>query len=156
MTQQQMERGHVEIGLAPVADAFAGTVYSDVFSLKNHNRIRFLIVKGAGATGTSTVTVEACDDFTPTNVAAVPFRYRRCVATQAPGALQTATTTGFVTTAGGGEVYEVEVNAAALVAAGYPNVRLKMVEVVDSPVLGGIVAELLEPRFANTPATATA
>lgn len=156
MTALQMERSHVELGLAPAADAFAGTVTSDVVSLKNHHRVRFIIVKGVGATGTSTITVEACDDVVPTTTAAVPFRYRRTVAGAAPGAITAAAAAGFVTTAGSAEMYEVEIDQAALVAAGYSFARLKAVEVVDSPVLGGILIEMLDPKVsANSPVTAT-
>lgn len=156
MTSLAMEGSHFELGLAPVADAFAGTVNSDVVSMKNHNRVRFVIVKGAGATGTSTITIEACDDVVPTTQSAVPFRYRRTVAGSAPGAWAAATATGFVTTAGASEMYECEVAAEALAASGYGYVRLHAVEVANDPVLGGIVIEMLEAVFSGpTPATAT-
>src|SRR5688500_13686940 len=71
------EETHVVKGLDPVADAFSGTVYSDVVSMKENNRCVFLVVKGVGTTGTSTITVQACDDFVPTTRTAIPFRYRR-------------------------------------------------------------------------------
>jgi hypothetical protein len=41
----------------------------------------------------------------------------------------------------------VEVDEQELASAGYKYVRLKMVEVVDSPVLGGILIVLNNPKF---------
>lgn len=156
MTSLAMERSHFELGLAPVADAFAGTVNSDVVSMKRHNRVRFVVVKGAGGTGTSTVTIEACDDTTPSNVSAIPFRYRRTVAGSNPGAWAEATAAGFTTTAAANEIYECEVEAEKLSASGYGYVRLTAVEVANDPVLGGILIEMLEPVFSGpTPVTAT-
>jgi hypothetical protein len=144
------EHNHVVKGIDAVADAFAGTVRTDVVSMKKHNKCTFLIHKGVGATGTSTITVNACDDFTPSNRTAIPFRYRRCAnSADLQGALTAATSAGVLTTAGSSEIYVVEVLAEDLGNTGYPNVELTMVESVDSPVLGGIIIVLSEPTFAQ-------
>jgi hypothetical protein len=137
-------------GLDPVADAFASTVYSDVVSLEDNDAVLFLVVKGVGTTGTSTVTVQACDDFVPTNRTAVAFRYRRsCNTADTQGALTAATSAGFATTAGSSEIYEIYVRKEDLASTGYANVQLKMVEVADDPVLGGIVIVMLAPNYAE-------
>lgn len=138
---------HLVNALLPVADAFAGTVYTDVINMKDFNHVQFVIQKGAGATGTSTITVEACDDVVPTNVSAVPFKYQACTTGDTFGVLTDAAATGFATTAGANQMYKVEVDADALAASGYGYIRLKAVEVVDSPVLGGIIAVLTESRY---------
>lgn len=140
-TQYWSEGNHIVKGLDPVADGFSGaTVYSDVVSMKRYRACTFLLIKGVGTTGTSTVTVQACDDFVPTNRTPVPFRYRRCCNTgDVQGPLLAATAAGFATTAGSSEIYEIEVLAEDLAATGYPNVQLKCAELVDDPVLGGIV-----------------
>lgn len=138
---------HIVKGLDPVADAFDGTVYSDVISLKNHEYAEFYIYKGVGATGTSTITVEACDDTTPTTSSAIPFHYQTVVSGDTHSALTAAAAAGFATTAGSSQLYKVSVEARALAALGYEYVRLKAVEVVDSPVLGGIMAALQGPRY---------
>lgn len=148
-----IEKLHFVKGLDAVADAFAGTVTSDIVSLRNHNKAIFLVHKGVGLTGTSTITVEACDDTAGTNASAVPFRYRAVTSGDTPGALTTATSAGFTTTAGSSQLYLVEVEAEALAASGYSYVRLKAVEVANDPVLGGIIAILAEPRYATTTAT---
>lgn len=138
---------HLVKGLDPVADAFSGTVYSDIISLKNHNHIDFVIYKGVGTTGTSTITVEACDDTSASNSSAIPFTYQAVTSGDTHGALTQAANTGFVTTAGSSQMYKIGVDAAMLLASGYEYVRLKAVESVDSPVLGGIIAILSEPRY---------
>tara|TARA_R100000750_G_scaffold23265_1_gene15181 strand:+ start:3914 stop:4375 length:462 start_codon:yes stop_codon:yes gene_type:complete len=138
---------HIVKGLDPVADAFAGTVSTDVVSLKNHETVEFYIYKGVGATGTSTITVEACDDTTPTTTSAVAFRYQTVVTDDTHSAMTEATVAGFATVAGSSQLYKVSVDASALAVSGYEYVRLKAVEVVDSPVLGGIMIALLTPRF---------
>ncbi len=107
---------HAVKGLDPVADVFDTTQYSDVVHLKDHHNCLFTVYIGVGATGTSTFTVEACDDVTPSNTSAIPFHYR-----------QTA-------------------------ASGYGYVRLKSAESVNSPVLGGILVQLFNPRYAKEPA----
>lgn len=147
--------GHWVKGLDPVADAFAGTVRSDVVRGGNHRSVTFLIYKGVGATGTSTITVEACDDVTPSNTSAIPFKYRACTTGDTWGTLTDATTSGFATTAGSSQLYEIIVDTDELGDTGYKYVSLKAVEVVDSPVLGGILVLMNQPRIAQaTPATA--
>lgn len=146
-----MQTVHYVKGLDPVADAFSGTVNSDVVNMKNWGRVRFIIHIGVGATGTQTLTVEACDDVTPSNTSAIPFHYRQITSGDTPGALTAATASGFTTTAGSSKIVVVEVTAQALAASGYGYVRLHSVESVDSPCLGGILIELSEPRYAIEP-----
>lgn len=152
-----LESIQVVNALPPVADAFDSTVYSDILTLKGHERALFLIQKGVGTTGTSTITIEASDDFAGSNVAAVPFRYRRIATIDVAGAVTEATTAGFTTTAGSNDMYLIEVDAIEIGKTGYANVRLKAVEVANSPVLLGIVAMLIGGRWEPTdPATAVA
>jgi hypothetical protein len=138
---------HPVKGLDPVADAFAGTVSSDVVNMKRHAHVTFLVYKGVGTTGTSTITVEACDDVTPSNTSAIPFHYRAYTSGDTPGTLTAAASTGFATTAGSSQLYVIEVDNKALSDSGYNYVRLKAVEVVDSPVVGAILILLSEPRY---------
>jgi len=144
---------HFIKGLDPVADAFSGTVTSDVVDLSNHQSALFLVYKGVGATGTSTITVEACDDTVPTNFVAVPFYSKNITATDVQGAVTSRAATGFVTTAGSSQMYAIQVHVEELANVGYRYVRLKAVEVVDSPVLGGIAIQLAGPRFGGSAGT---
>lgn len=140
--------------LDPIADAFSGTVVTSPINMRDAHAIHFIITKGVGATGTSTVTVEACDDTVPTTTSAVAFKYVVRTTSDTYGALTNATTSGFVTTAGSSQRYIIEVDADQLANSGYKYVRLKMVESVDSPVLGGIDAILYPLRGENRAANA--
>lgn len=153
----------VTMGLSPVADAFAGTVYSDVVSIKNVRHVTFIVLIGVGTTGTTTFTVQACDDFTPSNSDAVAFKYRKCTTMDTfSTAVQSATTAGFLSTAGSDQLYIIEVDADAVLAAGqaattpYDAVgcRLKCVEGTDAAMVGAILVIGSEQRVSGQ-ATAT-
>jgi len=134
--------------LRPVADALSGTVTSDEINVSDAHAVTFYLYWGVGATGTVTVTVEASDDTSGTNVTAIPFKYRRNSATDVFGALTNATTAGFTTTAGSAQTYVIEVDTNEMGDTGYKYVRLKCVEQVDSPILGGLHAnvQVAKPR----------
>lgn len=138
---------HLVNALVPVADALAGTKYTDVVSLKNHDLVEFILQKGAGATGTSTVTVEACDDTTPTTSEAIAFKYQAITSGDTHGALTNATTSGFTTTAGANQMYKIVVHAQDLASLGYEYVRVKFVEVADDPVTAGVLAVFRDPTY---------
>jgi hypothetical protein len=143
------QNGHIVQGLPPVADAFAGTVRSDVISMKNHRQCTFVIQKGVGTTGTSTVTVNGCDDTTPTTRTAIPFKYRVNTSGDTWGDVTVATASGFATTAGSNHLYEIIVDGDELGDLGFGYVELNLVEVVDSAVLAGILVILQEPSYAQ-------
>ena len=62
-------------------------------------------------------------------------------------AYTSAAATGFTTTAGASKLIKVDVDADKIAATGYGYCRLEAVEVVNNPVLGGIVINLPEPRY---------
>lgn len=134
-------------GIDPIADALAGTVYSDVVSLREHGNAIFVLYKGVGATGDAVLTVEAGDNFTPSNVTAVPFYYREINTGDTEGAITLAAAAGFTFTVGSSGLIIVEVKASQIASTGYPHVRLKSVEVTDDPILGGILIILGNGRF---------
>lgn len=135
-------------GLMPVADAFSGTVYSDAVRMNFFQRCNFLYIKAVGATGTATLTVEACSAADGTGAEAIPFKYYKngdTTASDSMGAVTSAAATGIITTAGSNQLYDIQVDAKDL-PADKPFVRLKSVEVVDSPVLGAIMILLHEAK----------
>jgi len=134
-------------GLDAVADAFAGTATSGVINMENIIEGAFIVHKGVGTTGTSTITLEACDDVTPTTTSAIAFEYQANTTGDTYGAVTAATTAGFTTTAGSSQIYVIYVHAAKLAASGYGYVRLKATEVVDAAVLGGILFVPLKTRY---------
>ena len=138
--------------LYPVADAFAGTMNTDIVRVRGEG-VLFVITKGVGTTGTSTITVDACDDVTPSNTTAVAFMYRISTTPDTWGDWTQATATGFTTTAGSNQMYEVYCPADELAAAGYGYARLTAVEVANDPVLGGVNAYIVNPDYVVQPAT---
>lgn len=136
----------VAIGGAALGDIFNGNPASDVIKMSLHDRVTFLITKGAGATGTATVTVESCDDTTPTTATAIPFKYWASTSGDALGDMKTAAATGFATTAGANQLYAVEVSAAELSGTD-KYVRLQLTEVVNDPCGGAVCAILSGCRY---------
>ncbi|MDZ4250313.1 MAG: hypothetical protein U0990_09520 [Candidatus Nanopelagicales bacterium] len=70
------ENGHRVISHWPQTILPNTTVAGDVFSMKEYERAEILISSGDGdpTTGDGLLTVEACDNVTPDNVTAIPFR----------------------------------------------------------------------------------
>lgn len=135
-------------GLDPVANAFAGTVTTHAISMREYAVVEYEIIKGVGATGTATITVEACDDAASSNPVAIPFKYQVYAGSDdLPGAIIAAPAAGFNTTAGSSQRYFIQADSQSLGNKGW--VRLKSVEVVVSAVLGGIEARLEGARFAT-------
>lgn len=148
--QHFLEKFRYVNALAPVADAFSGTVYPTGINLKQIGRLAFLVVKGVGTTGTTTITVVAGDDASPNNETAVAFHYRRIAADNTTiGAVTAATTTGFTTTAGSGDMYIIEIDAKAIASSGYTYAHLKMVESVNAAVIGCVIALATDLRYAD-------
>lgn len=137
-----VDADHFVVAIAPVADAFAGTKTSDVIKVDGEG-IEFQVWTGVGATGTSTFTVLACDDVTPTNTAAVAFWYKQITADPGDANWTLATTAGFTRAAGSNYACRIWVPADLIGANGYGYAQLKAVEVVNDPVLGGVVARVV-------------
>lgn len=161
MSKELSQIVHLVKGFDPVADFNDSTQYTQGVNCKNYNKARFIYYKGVGTTGTSTLTVLAGSDAVtagavgPTASTAIPFRYKAITSGDTEGAYTDATTSGFTTTAGSSQLYVIEVDVSQLGDTGYNYLYLKMVEVVNSPVLGGVLVELYGPRFAqDVPATA--
>ena len=132
----------------PVADAFAGTMNTDIVKVLGE-AVMFEITKGIGPTGTSVITVDACDDVTPSNTTAVAFWYKTSTTLGVWSDWTSATTAGFTTTAGSNQQYLVYVPADVLAAADeYGYARLTATESVDDPVLGGVNAIVVNVRYA--------
>lgn len=135
-----MERLKLIKGIDPVADAFDSTVHSDVVNVRDLKRVAFVIFVGVGATGTSTITIEACDDVVPTNTSAIPFEWQEILTGDTEAAAPAAkAATGVLTTAGSSKICVAEIREDQLSALEYGYVRLTAVESVNSPVLAGIL-----------------
>ena len=134
--------------LDPIANAFAGTVTTSPINCKEAHSVTFVVWWGVGTSGTTTITVEACDDTSASNTSAIKFRSRVRTATDVWSAITERATTGFLTTAGSSQMYLIEVDVSELGASEYKYVRLKCVEGTASALLGGIHA-VVAPRKAR-------
>lgn len=147
---QSVSKRHAIPVLYPVADALSGAVATDVIKALGEG-VLWEITKGIGATGTSTITVLSADDVTPSNSVAVAFMYRISTTPDVWGDWIQATATGFVTTVGSSQMYQVYANAQTLAANNYGYAQLIATEVVDSPVAAGVNAYVENLRYANSP-----
>lgn len=129
-------------GIDPIANAFAGTVRSDVYSMSEHGRVLFVVYAGVGATGTSTITVNACDNTTPSTRAAIAFWSRDILTGDTDSAITRRAAAGYIPAAGSSKIILIEADASDLAASGYEFVELTAVESVASAVLGGVMAIL--------------
>lgn len=142
-----VEQVATAIGLAPSADAFSGTVSTDVFSFRNFSKAVLQILKGSGATGTTTITIQACDNFSGDNPVAIPFNVTLQDADgQNKGDRTEVAATGFTTAAAANKIYTIELQADQL-PDGKPCFFLKGVEVVDSPIVGAVLAQFFGGRY---------
>ena len=139
--------------MAPVADFLAGTKNSDVHNMAQFDGAMFVLHWGVGATGTTVITVEACDDVTPSNTTAIVFWYREITTGDTDGAWTKAAAAGFTTAVGSNHVVQIFVDAADVAAAsvnsvvGNKYVRLNCVEGVNSPILGGAMFIGINGRY---------
>jgi hypothetical protein len=149
-----LEQIHSIVGLLPVADAFTGTVATDVFTLKEAASAVVQVIRGDGTTGTGTgtavITVEACDNNAAANPVAIPFRYRQVVSPDTPGAIIEVAAAGFTWAAGENRLIEVEIEAVELAKLAKAWVRVKSVEAVDDPYVGASMIALHGLRFSRT------
>jgi len=135
--------------VASAADIFNGDPATDVVNMKDWNRATFVIQKTAGIVGTATITIESCDDMVPTTTTAIPFKYRKATSGDTFGEWTDATASGFTTTAGADQIYEISVTSSDLNGTDH-YVRLQTAVSVVGAVGGGIVAILTEPRYAKS------
>ena len=136
-------------GFAPLDDRYeSGPTYTDIVSMANHKHCTFVLQEGAGSTGTATITIESCDNTTPTTPTAVAFRYKTITTTDTESDTTAATTAGFGTTAGANHVYIMEIDDDMLSGTD-KYVRLKATELVDADVDAGCMIILSGSGFAG-------
>lgn len=118
------EQCHIVNILPP--QAITDAKVSDVFSLKNHAHATIIVTAGSTNADAGNITIEECDDFTPTNSAAIGFAYYKeeTAAGDTLSAKQTATTAGIDVSGNDNITYVIEIDASQL-SDGYPNLVLK-------------------------------
>ena len=140
------------VGLTSPVDTASTTVNSDVVSCKNLVAIDFLVYFGTITGDTVAVTVEECDDVTPTNSTAIAFKYRlgAAVGTDTDGAVTAATTSGVTITASDDDkVLTISVDPHVL-TAGYPYLRVVADPGASASAVEIALIAVLWPRYAAT------
>ncbi len=118
-------RNHLIPLIAP-ADTGSTTANSDVFDASECIAVACQVAFGAITGDSVVVTVEECDDTTPSNSTAIAFKYRlsSAVGTDSMGDLTDATAAGATLAASDDDkILEIFVDPRAL-SAGYPYLRL--------------------------------
>lgn len=153
---QEMHVVHVGTSgfVASYADYTTGNPATDVVNMSKWDEALFLVVKGSGAVGTATITVEACSNTTPSATQAIVFDYWTCTSVDTWSDMSTATAAGFTTTAGADQVYAIRVKAIDLYST-YKYVRLQFTEVDSTACDGTVICILTKGRYIHeVPATA--
>lgn len=132
------------------ADMFNGNLTTDVVSLSNYGTVIFTLSKAVGAVGTAVVTVESCDDTTPTTSTAVAFTYTECTTGNTWGAITAAGTAGFTTTAGANQTYLIEIRDDQL-SGDDKYVRAVFTESANAAVEGSVVSHHFFPKYPQDP-----
>lgn len=137
MSKAQLEgKVHYSYGFAPI-DINGGIKYTDILNTQKYDRIDFVVqlgVIGAGAT----LTVQECDDPTPSNSTAIGFDYK-ITSTDAGdtfGAVTEVASTGLAIAGGDdGKTIVVMVRASEL-TEDYPYVRVAISDPSASFLVG--------------------
>ncbi len=135
--------------IAANEDIFNGDPAGDVIHMDHYRECTYIITKNAGAVGTATITIESCDDTTPSTTTAVAFKYRKVEDPDTHGAWTDATSAGFTTAAEADCVYEVVVYADGLNSTDEYQ-RMQCTEVANAAVDGAIVAILTDYRYGDS------
>jgi len=139
--------GHV-VNILPPQDINGGAVNSDVFSMRDHAHVDIILTLGTTGAA-STVTVEECDDFVPTNSTAIAFSYfqEETAAGDTLSGEQSATTSGFATSTNDNITYIISIDASQL-SDGFPALRMAMSDPAASTLISA-VAVLSGSRYAG-------
>lgn len=131
--------------ISPSADIFNGDPDSDVFSMKNLEKIVFLVAQKSGGTNTGTATLRVRSATSPVSSpagTAITFTHSKKTTglSDTMGApTKAVAANGIVTTANEDTIHVIEVDAKDL-PDGHSYVYLDTTETVNDPVLGAVVA----------------
>lgn len=143
------ERRHI-VGLATPVDTTSTTVTSDIVSLKNYHGGEFILYFGTITGDTVVVTVEECDDVTPSNNTAIAFNYRKSGATlvsDAYGDITASASTGVTIAATDDDkILAISLDASEL-SAGFPCVRIVADPGGSASAVEIAILCILDPRY---------
>ena len=120
-----------------------------VFSMKKHSHASIITTLGVTAADAGNLTLEECDDITPSNSTAIVFDYYAETTDSGDtlGAKTTATTAGIDVSANDDTIYVIEIDATQL-TDGYPYLRVVLSDPAGA-TFGSVVAVLSGSRYAS-------
>ena len=133
-------------------DFLAGSIESDVYNVSNFRDFFFILQKTTGATGTHDIKMHSVDNLTPDTTSGMAFKYRRSLLSDSNSAMnawQQATSSGFITTAGDFQIYELWGRSVDL-STDDKFVKFSSTEIVNSPCGGNLTFLATNPRFAQS------
>ncbi len=138
---------HVVNALPPL-DIDVSAQNSDVWSMANHSHATIIVQFGVTGAAT-TMTVEECDDFTPSNSTAIEFAsYSETTANgDTLGARVATTSSGLSSGTNDGIFFVIEVDASQL-TDGFPNMRVALSD-PGAATFANIVVILSGSRYAQ-------
>lgn len=143
------ENYHV-VGLASPVDTITSTVNSDVIDMRYYHSVTFLVYFGTITTDVCVMTVEECDNVTPSNHTAIAFKYRESGATatsDAFGDITAVASTGVTASAADDDhIFLITVDASEL-SEGYPCVRLVADPGGSMSACEIAILAILDPRY---------
>ncbi len=127
------------------ADITTNATNTDIVGLKEYNHATFLVQTGTNSVG-CTLTVQECDDVTPSNSTAIAFNYREMATVDTWGSLTASASTGVtIAAADDNHMFAIEVDADEL-TDGYPYVRVCLSAPASGNNYYSAVAIMSEPR----------
>ena len=139
----------VHLSTKSMTDRLNGNWASDVIHMREYNDIIFVLDQASGV-GQGEISVQRCDDVTPTTTAGLPGgRYR---ISQTPDTwtawAAVPTSSGFLTGVLPDKTIEVHVrNDEIGGTSGFEYIRLNIDEVTNSPIDSDMIAILFNPRY---------
>ena len=144
----------VHTAITAAIDIIDATPTTDIINLENWTECFFIFKKDSGGTGTATITVESCDDVTPTTATAIAFQYRIQTTVDTWGDWTESAAAGFGTEGtDANQLYQIRINSESL-SGDDKYVRMVTTELVNGAVVGSISCFLAGPRYSQeTPAS---
>lgn len=137
--------------LSSPADSAGAAVSSDVIGCKELHDIDLLVLAGTITGDSIVVTVEECDDTTPSNTSAIAFKYRKgaAVGTDEDGDVSDATSSGVTLAATDDDkLLTISVDPASL-SDGYPYLRVVATPGGSATASEIAILAVVKPRYAS-------
>jgi len=139
----------IHLSTKAMRDRYQGDWASDVIHMREYHDIIFIIDQCSGV-GSAELSVQRCDDVTPTTTAGLPGgRYRYSTTPDVWTAWAAiSTSSGFVTAITPDKTYEIHVRADEVGgSSGWEYIRLNADQVADSEVDVNMTAIVWNPRY---------